>query len=413
MKGEPQAAARATELRATPVIDVENPVWGPDWPEVRALWSLDRTSAHLNHGSFGAVPLPVQRAQDEIRRIVQANPTGFFWRALEDRLDEARHTAAEFLHADPDGFAFVPNATTAVSTVLGSLEFGPGDEILVTDQTYGAVRLAAERAGGRTGSVVVVQQVPLPSRRGADLLDAVLAGVTDRTRLAIVDHIASPTGLVFPLAELTGQLRRRGVLVFVDGAHGPGMVDVDLRALDPDFWTGNFHKWCCAPLGSAGLYVRREHRDRVAPLVTSWKHPEGFPASFGYIGTDDYSPYLAVPAAISFLDRLGRERVRAHNRALARFGQGLVGEALGTLPKELTRDDLFEAMRLVPLPEGVAMTEEDARTLTRGIAAELRTEVSVIPWNGRGYLRLSAHVYNAPVEYERLAEGLPGLIAGR
>jgi isopenicillin-N epimerase len=376
---------------------LENPLWGSDWPEVRRQWGLDPNVAHLNHGSFGAVPIPVQAVQDRIRAETEANPNAFLDRILADRAEEARLATARFLNADPDGFVFVRNATAGVNTVLQSVGLRPGDQVLITDHTYGSVRLAAERACQRAEAELVIQHVPLSAPA-----DHLLEAGTDRTRLAVVDHIASPTGLVFPIMELVAALRARGVLSLIDAAHTPGMVDVDLTALDPDFWAGNFHKWCCSPRGAAGLYVRGEHRERTTPLVASWDVREGFIKSFGWLGTDDYSAYLSVPAAIGFLAGLRWDRLRSHNRELARFGRDRVAEAIGAEPVQ----GPFEAMTLVPLPPGMVRMEDEAHRLSAHIAAELDCEVAITAWAGRGFLRLSAQAYNAPAEYERLAEGL-------
>lgn len=386
-----------------------NELWGPDWPEVRALWPLDPGVAHLNHGSFGAVPSSVVAEQDRWRALMESNPTGFFWRVLPEALETARLAAARFVGAEPGGFVFLTNATTAINTVLAGVELSDRDEVLVTDHGYGAIRLAVERACTLTGATPVVHLVDLPRRGSDELVDAVLAGVTDRTKLAIVDQVASPTGVVFPAAELVRELRHRGVLSLVDGAHVPGMIDLDLLELDPDFWTGNFHKWCCAPRGAGGLYVRAEHRERIAPLVTSWDALEGFVKAFGWLGTADYTPYLSVPSAFGFMEVLGWDRLRRHNRELAGYGARVVGEALGTPPP--TEADAFEAMTFVALPEATAVTAAaQAKVLSARIASELRAEVAVVSWRGRGHIRLSAQVYNAPAEYDRLAAGLRRLL---
>ncbi len=331
-------------------------------------------------------------------------------RALEGELNKARTVAATFLGGDADGFAFVPNATTGANTVLASIALRRGDEVLITDQTYGAVRFAAERVCAAKRAKLVVSEVPLPRRSPDELIEAVLTKMTNKTRLAIVDHIASPTGLVFPVERLVEEIHRGGALVMVDAAHSPGMLDVNLNALDPDFWTGNFHKWCCAPRGSAGFWVREDHRKTISPIITSWFLKEGYPFSFRWLGTDDYTPYLTVPAALKFMEGLGWERVRRHNRALARYGREVVDSALATGPAVGPGlDQMFEAMTLVRLPKGVAENDEDARALQARMAEELAAEAAPVAWNGRGYLRLSAQVYNAPAEYDRLAEGISNL----
>ena len=391
---------------------MDNPVWGPDWPRVRALWSLDFSRAHLNHGSFGAVPIPVQRSQDELRRQVESNPMKSLLRELPKLLNDAREVAASFLNADMEGFAFVSNATTGVNTVLSSMDFQPGDEVFVTDQAYGAVKFAAERMCTARGAKLVVSRVTLPKENSDELVEAVLSSVSQKTRLAIIEHIASPTGLVFPIEKLVKEIHQRGVAVLVDAAHAPGMVNVDIDALDPDYWTGNFHKWCCAPRGSAGLWAREDHRKLIRPLVTSWYLSEGYPSSFRWLGTDDYTPYLSVPAALDFFKGLGWERVRNHNRILARYGRDVVSAALASEPAVDSKlDGMFEAMTLLQLPGALAKTEEEARMLHNRIAEELAVEASPVAWNGQGYLRLSAQVYNAPEEYRNLAEGLPSLIS--
>jgi len=377
---------------------------------VRGLWPLDRTVAHLNHGSFGAPPIPVLAEQERWRREMDSNPIGFFVRVLPDALESARVAAAAFVRADPEGFVFVPNATHAANTVLASIDLRPGDEVLLTDHAYGAVRLTAERWCARSGASVVVQPVALPTGGQDELVESVIAGVSDRTRLAIIDQIASPTALVFPADRLVPMLRERGVLSLIDGAHAVGMLDVDLANLEADFWTGNFHKWCCSPRGSAGLFVKADHRERVTPLVTSWHSPEGLVPAFSWTGTADYTPYLAVPAALEFMANLGWERVRRHNRELVAYGAGVVGEAMGTQPVVDHAEGLFEAMTLVAMPSASSMTKESGEALARRVSQELRAEVAIFPWQGHGLIRLSAQAYNSPGDYERLAAGLPRLL---
>jgi isopenicillin-N epimerase len=354
--------------------------------------------------------LPVLEAQDRLRRQTEADPTGFFWWILPDALDRARKDAAAFVQADPEGFVFVPNATTAVNTVLASIELGPGDEILLSDHVYGALRLAAERICRLTGASVVVNPVPLPVAGPDELGTSVLAGVTPRTRLAIVEHIASPTALVFPVSDIVAGLRKAGVLSLVDAAHVPGTLDVDIGALAPDFWTGNFHKWCCAPRGAAGFFVAADHRERVAPLVTSWEAPKGFVPSFSWLGTTDYTAYLSVPAALAFMLRLGWDRLRRHNRELAALGRDIVGQAVGGRGEWSEAEGLFEAMTLVALPDGLVTSMDSGKAISQRLAREHRVEAALFPWRDRGFLRLSAQAYNAPEEYERLAAALASLL---
>lgn len=332
-------------------------------------------------------------------------------RRLAGELDEARAAAASFLDAEVQGFVFVPNVTTGVSTVLASMPSLSGGEVLVTDQTYGAVKFAAEKACRAKRAKLVVASVPLPTSGPDELQDAVLSRVSKQTRLVILDHIASPTGLVFPISDLVARLHESDTMVLVDGAHAPGMVDLHLDSLDADFWTGNFHKWCCAPRGSAGLWVGEDHRKTISPLITSWYENDGYPSSFRWLGTNDYTPFLATPAALRFMGELGWDRIRVHNRRLARLGRGMIESAFETIPVvDPKHDTLFEAMTLVRLPDGVVTTDDEARLLQKQIAEQLSIEALPLAWNNQGYLRLSAQVYNSPADFERLSKGLPHVL---
>lgn len=393
---------------ATATDDVPNPVWGEDWPRVRELWRLEPTVVHLNHGSYGAVPRPVLEEQQSWRERMEGNPVRFFARELPAALASARSEVEDFLGAAPGSLAFVPNATTAASTVLAGFPLAVGDAVLVTDHAYGAVSIAAERFTADRGARVDTVHVPLEA--GADeAAGAVLDAVTGQTRLAVIDHVTSPTARRMPLAELVPALQERGVAVLVDGAHAPGMLDLDLERAGADFYLGDLHKWCCAPRGAAVLHVAARWRAGMRPLVASWNAADGFPVAFDETGTDDPTAWLSAPRALRVLERLGLDRLRRHNVELAVAGQLEVARALRIEPADLPRDPAVP-MQLVPLPEGVAATREQAAALQDRIGEESAVEVAVTTWDGRGFVRLSAHAYNAPADYRRLAADLPSLL---
>jgi len=377
----------------------------------RLLFSLDPAVSYLNHGSFGAVPIGVQRAQQRVRDEVDANPMRFFSKGLLDRIIHTRRHLAAFLGADPDGSALVPNATAGVSLVLQSLRLGPGDEVLLTDHAYGAVALAARRQCRRAGATARTVAVPLgaPDREVVSRLRNALR--PGKTKLVIVDQLTSPTAKSFPVRAIAAATREHDIPMLVDAAHAPGMLPVDVSAIGADFWVGNLHKWAFAPRGTALLAVAPAWRRRIEPLVVSWEHDSGFPLSVESQGTMDYSPWLAAPAGLFTLRTLGVEAVRRHNAALAAYGQRLVGASLGLAPSDLPEPGAAEAaMRILPLPSGVATTQPEAHALRQQIADKLATEVAVNAWGGRGWLRLSAQIYNRPDEYDRLAEHLPALL---
>jgi isopenicillin-N epimerase len=393
-------------------------------PGARLLFSLDPAVTYLNHGAFGAVPIGVQRVQQRLRDEVEADPARFFSGGLPDRIAHTRRHLASFLGADPDGAALVGNATAGVSTVLRSLRLAPGDEVVTTDHAYGAVRYAVEHVCRLTGATRRSVPVP-PTATDADIVEAVRGSLRPgRTRLLIVDQLSSPTARLFPVPAIVAVARESDVPVLVDGAHAPGMLS-EAVATGADFWVGNLHKWAFAPRGTGLLVVARRWRSRIEPSVVSWEQPTGFPSAVEYQGTLDYTSWLAAPAGLFTLRTLGVERVRAHNAALTAYGQHVVATALGVAPDDLPRpggpappggagpgaDEV--SMRLVPLPAGVAVTEQEAAALRRRIADELTTQVAVVPWGGRGWLRLCGQVYNRAEEYDRLAGRLPALLTAR
>jgi isopenicillin-N epimerase len=378
-------------------------------PGARLLFSLDPAVGHLNHGSFGAVPIGVQRAQQRLRDEMEADPLRFFTVGLADRIAYTRRHLAAFLGADPEGSAMVANATTAIAIVLGSVDLAPGDEVVTTEHGYGAARLAVDAGCARAGAIhrtVALAVAPTDD----EVVDAITGAVGPRTRLVIIDQITSATARLFPVARVAAALRPTGVPVMVDGAQVPGHIPVDVSAIGADFWVGNLHKWGYAPRGTAVLTVVPAWRARTRPLVVSWEQAVGFPAALEWQGTLDYTPWLAATAGLFTLRTLGLDAVRTHNAELAAFGQSVVAAALDTEPM---RAPAGLAMRVVALPAGSADDREAAVGLRQRIADELGFEVAVNVYGGRCLLRLSAQVYNRADEYERLAARLPAFLGRR
>jgi isopenicillin-N epimerase len=351
----------------------------------------------------------VQRTQQRLRDETENNPMKYFVQGLDDRVVHTRRHLAGFLGADPDGSALVSNATAGVSLVLQSVPLGPGDEVLLTDHAYGAVALAARRQCRRAGATARTVAVPLGAPDGevvSRLRNALRPG---RTKLVIVDQLTSHTAKSFPVRAIATTTREHDIPLLVDAAHAPGMLPVDVSAIGADFWVGNLHKWAFAPRGTALLAVAPAWRRRIDPLTVSWQHDQGFPSSVEFQGTVDYTPWLSAPAGLFVLRTLGVDTVRAHNAALAAYGQRVVGDALGVgdLPDP---GDPSVSMRIVPLPAGLATTQPEAHALRQHVADKLAVETAVNAWGGRGWLRLSAQVYNRPEEYDRLAEHLPALL---
>jgi isopenicillin-N epimerase len=270
---------------------------------------LDPTVTFLNHGSYGACPEPILAVQRALRDRLEAEPVRFMNDELPALLDEARAAVGGFVRADPEGLAFVSNATTGINAVLRSLHFEPGDELLTDDHEYNATINAMRAAAARDGAHVVVARIPFPIPGPDEARDAVLAAVTPRTRLVVISQVTSPTAVIFPVGELVAELDRRGIDTLVDGAHAPGMIPLDVDGLGAAYWTGNAHKWLCGPKGTAVLWVRADRRDGIHPLVTSHGANADlggrsrFRHEFDWVGTSDPTGYLTLPAALAWMRR--------------------------------------------------------------------------------------------------------------
>jgi isopenicillin-N epimerase len=385
---------------------------------LRTHWPLDPAVTFLNHGSFGACPTPVLARQQELRARMEANPVHFMVRELEPMLDRARAEIAPFFGADPDDLAFVSNATSGVNAVLRSLRFEPGDELLTTTHAYNACRNTLAFVADRTGARLVTSSVPFPLSSADEIVDAIVSSVTPRTRIALVDHVTSPTGLVFPVARIVAALAERGVDTLVDGAHGPGMVPVDLDALGAAYYVGHGHKWLCAPKGAALLHVRRDRQAAVRPTVISHgataerKGRSRFRLEFDWPGSVDATPALCLPDAIRFVGSLvdgGWDAVRARNRALALAARTRLCDALGVAPP--CPDDLVGALVSIPLPDDgtappIITAGIDPLQATLYDRFGIEALVASLPVPPHRLLRVTAHVYNDADDYERLARAL-------
>jgi isopenicillin-N epimerase len=383
-----------------------------------ATWPLDPDVAFLNHGSFGSCPRAVLELQQRLRERLERQPVQFFMRDLEAMVDAARAALAQFVGADPDDLVFVPNATVGVNTVLHSLRFEPGDELLVTDHEYNACRNAFEHAAERSGARVVVVPLPFPLRSASEIVAAILERVTPRTRLALIDHVTSQTGLVIPIETLVRELHARGVDTVVDGAHAPGMVPLDLRRIGAAYYTGNCHKWVCAPKGAAFLCVRRDRQPLVRPLVISHganserTDRSRYLIEFGWTGTGDPTASLCVPEALRFMGSLlpgGWPEVMRRNRELALAARRILCAALAI--ESPAPEELIGTLVSVPLADGKGASTPDALhldPLQERLLAEHAIEVPVITWPRwpRRLLRISAQLYNSLPQYERLAAAL-------
>jgi isopenicillin-N epimerase len=374
----------------------------PDWGgAIRDEWDLDPAFLTVNHGSYGATPRAVTAAQREWQRRMEAQPVRFFGREAPAALRAAAARLAAFLGARGDDLVFVENATVGCNAVLRSLDFGRGDEILVLSHGYGAVVKAARYVASRTGARVVEAQIPFPRADDDAVVAAVAGAITNRTKLAVLDHVTSASALVLPLKRLADACHAAGVPVLADGAHGPGNLDLDVPATGADWYVGNCHKWLCGPKGCGFLWAAPAQQSKIHPVTISHGYGQGFLAEFDWTGTRDMSAYLAVTAALDFHELVGGAALRARNRALAAEGAALLAGRLGT--ETGSGNDAPNAMGLVRLPLSGDLSPARALAV-RELLLDAGTDAPVNEVDGAIWLRISAQAYNSRTDYERLAD---------
>ena len=356
---------------------------------------------HLNHGSYGATPRAVLEAAQRWRLEMEADPSTFFRRDLPDLLRRAADRVAAFLGGRGQDWAFVENATAGLNAIIASLALAPGEELLCLSQVYGAVGNTLRYHAGRCGARLVSVEVPVPFTDPAPLLEAISAAIGPQTRLACFDHITSAGGVILPVREMAALCHERGVPVAIDGAHAPGQIALDVPALGVDWYVGNLHKWAFAPKGAAVIWCAPERQKALHPTAISHALGQGFSAEFDYTGTRDNSVWLAVPAALDYVEALGAETMHAHNAALARDAGAMLAETWGS---EVAAAPEFRAsMASVRLPGATGGDRDAARRLAAQLTERHGITAGIMVLDGGLWVRVSAQIYNEIGDYDRLA----------
>ncbi len=367
---------------------------------------LDPSVTFLNHGSFGACPKPVFETYQKIQRELEWQPVDFLGRRADGMLAEARAALGKYLNADPEDLVFCMNATLGLNTMIKSLKLEPGDEILTTNHEYGALNNTWAFFCQKTGAKYINYPMPLPVTTHADFVERFWTGVTPRTKVIFISHITSPTALIFPVKEICRRAREAGILTIIDGAHVPGQIPLDLTDIDADFYSGNLHKWMCAPKGSAFFHARKSIQKMVEPLVIShgWTDPS-FIQQNQWQGTRDISAFLSVPAAIEFLEANNWTSVRAACHELASEARKQVAAMTGVAPVTPEGTEWYSQMALLALPP-----ETDINAFKNRLYDDFRIEIPQIDWNGWKGVRVSFQGYNNSNDLEHLLSGLQAVL---
>jgi isopenicillin-N epimerase len=376
----------------------------PIRPDLKSEWLLDPKITFLNHGSFGATPKCVFVEQTRWRLRIEAEPVELLGRRAASLLEEARKPIGQWLGMGPNDFGFVTNATEGINAILQSIKLRPQDELLTTTHVYHAVRQAMKHAARRAGAGYREVEVPLPVASPGQIAERVISAITSATRLLVVDHITSPTAIVFPIAPISAECARRGIDLLIDGAHAPGSLPLDVPATGAAYYAGNLHKWACAPKGCGFIWAREDRQADIHPLIVSHFLGEGFSREFGWQGTRDMSGWLAVPRALQFMSDLGWEAVMTHNHSMAAWAHQMLCEAWNVSPISSCDGTMLASMATLPLPGPLGeLSESDATIIQQKLYDEHRIEAPLMRWGGRTYIRPCCQVYNFPEEYQRLA----------
>ena len=380
--------------------------------ELKQLFLLDHDVVFLNHGSFGATPRPVFENYQTWQKRMERQPVQFIGRDLPGYLAEARQSLGDFIHADADDLVYVPNVTFGLNVIARSLQLGPGDEVLSTDHEYGACQNVWSFLSGKRGLRYVSQPISLPFGTPQEILEQFWEGVTPRTKVIFISHITSPTAVILPVEAICARAREAGILTIIDGAHTLGQLDLDMAAIDADFYLSNGHKWLCSPKGSAFLYARRDRQHLVEPLVVGWGWGPNRNISYGsdfldamqWLGTNDLSACLAVPAAIRFQVEHNWTAVREACHVLLSDALERIGDLTG-LAAVYPRRDCYRQVAIAPLP-----LLKDFRVMKTELYDTYRVEVPLVEWNGRDLIRVSVQGYNSPADIDGLLAALENLL---
>lgn len=374
---------------------------------IRSQWLLDKDITFLNHGSFGACPKKVLEVQRGFQEQMEHEPVRFMKREFPAEMTKNIAKLSGFVGAKPENLVLVENATMGINAVLRSLmpSFGKGDELLTTSHVYGAVGKTLKYVSDICGATVVQAEVPFPINNSEQIIEALRSKITSKTRLVLFDHITSPTGIVFPIKELIAIFKEKGIPVIIDGAHAPGMVDLDLENLGADYYTGNCHKWLFAPKGAAFLWVAPENRSKIHPTVISQDYGASFQEEFAWTGTRDFTPWLSIGAGIDFLNEIGIQQSRKYIKPILLEARKIITEAMNV--GYASPIEMLETMVAFPLPGNPKASPEYIDKLHDIIFDEYKIEVPILQVNGHCYLRISVNVYNELPDYQKLADALP------
>lgn len=371
---------------------------------------LDKSITYLNHGSFGACPKPIFEEFQRLQLELENEPVQFITKKSLAYLKVAKEKLAKYIGCQPEDFFFTPNPTVAVNTILRSLNLQDGDEILSTNQEYGAMDKTWSFFAKKTGIKYIRQEISLPIVSKEKLLEEFWSGYTSKTKVIFINEISSATALIFPIKEICQKAQELGLITIIDGAHVPGHIDLNIEDLNPDFYTGTLHKWMLAPKGSSFLYVKKEFQNDIDPLVVSWGYDNTVIAESQFLdyheyqGTRDISAFLCTPKVIDFLEENNWKQISKDCKTIVRENYQRFCDLLNAKPLCPISEEFLGQMASVQI-----QTEEPVK-LKELLLEKYKIEVPIMPLNGKFYLRYSINGYNSQEDLDVLYKALQEIL---
>lgn len=356
----------------------------------------------LNFGSFGACPKPVFEIYQQFQSELESEPVEFLARKAPQYLKNARKALGEFLICHEDDVVCVTNPSYGVNIIAKSLDLKSGDEVLTTDLEYGACDRTWKYYCKKSGARYIQHPTRLPIQSKEEFAESFIKSITDKTKLIFLSHLTSSTALRLPVEEICAAARERGIMTFIDGAHGPAQLEVDLQKMDCDIYTGACHKWMMAPKGSSFLYVKKELQDLFDPLVISWGYESDAPSHSRFIdyhemqGTRDLSAFCTIPATIEFMELNNWKEVRKNCRKMVQENAAVLCEILGKNPLSAINDDFIGQMF------SCEIDTRNPEQLHHLLFDKYRIEIPVMRWKDKAFIRYSINAYNTQDDLDKL-----------
>ena len=372
--------------------------------KLKKSFMLDPDIIHLNHGSFGATPKPIFDSLINWQKKLEYNPTKHLGLDIFTQLDISRDYLAQYINCHKDDVVFFPNPSTALNTVIRSLPLKKDDEILTTNHEYGALDKTCNFICKKTGAKYIRQSISIPLLSKNDFIESFKSGITEKTKVIFFSHITSSTGLIFPAKEICKIAKEKNILCIIDGAHVPGHIDLDIKNLNPDIYTGACHKWMCSPKGTAFLYVKKELQETMEPLVVSWGYESDTPSHSQFLdymqwqGTNDISSYLTIPDTIKFLNENNWQQVSKECKKINKWARKEINQVLKKEP--ISSDDFIGQMSSIP------MNSDDILQDQIEFYIKYKIQIPFIKWNDKEFFRISIQIYNSKEDVIKLLEAL-------